>query len=272
MPASGSGNRAGFWISRLRNSLIALLMPGMGLAAGLEEAELLAGTEVSVPLGAGQAASVTLTGETIRISAGDLQEDLEAVFLRVPPPLLIADINGDGLRDIFVPTDEGYGGVNVFYTLFLSSGSDGWSRINDISNPELSGSGALLSSHRSGPYWTETRWETTPDDLLYRRVTQTMIRFNILHRQLFRPDGTLERQMLIDPEASITHGASQLSIISEKPLDVWPDRTSDMPTGLTERGFRLRLLALDEASERVLVRLSDGTEGWIAASDTGLWE
>jgi len=38
---------------------------------------------------------------------------------------LVADFNFDGWRDVAVPTDSGYGGVNTFYTLYFYRPGDG---------------------------------------------------------------------------------------------------------------------------------------------------
>ncbi|MCX7634046.1 MAG: hypothetical protein N2Z22_12010 [Turneriella sp.] len=74
-------------------------------------------------------------------------------------PLLLGDFNFDGHEDVAVLESIGYGGVNVFYRLWL------WDNKvqqyqefeHSISNPQLNGKRkSLLSGQRSGPRWYQT--------------------------------------------------------------------------------------------------------------------
>jgi hypothetical protein len=74
-------------------------------------------------------------------------------------PLLIGDFNFDGYQDIVVLEGNGYGGVNLFYRVWLWQHEQKIFRefATSISNPVLNSQGRMLiSGQRSGPRWQQT--------------------------------------------------------------------------------------------------------------------
>ncbi|MFZ5630334.1 MAG: FG-GAP repeat protein [Spirochaetota bacterium] len=74
-------------------------------------------------------------------------------------PLLVADFNFDGYDDVAVLEGNGYGGVNLFYRVWLwnSAALEYREFPTSISNPSLSAKNrTVVSAQRSGPRWYQT--------------------------------------------------------------------------------------------------------------------
>lgn len=74
-------------------------------------------------------------------------------------PLLVADFNFDGHEDVAVLEGIGYGGVNLFYRVWLwNSAAQKYREFpTSISNPSLSAKNrTVVSAQRSGPRWYQT--------------------------------------------------------------------------------------------------------------------
>lgn len=73
--------------------------------------------------------------------------------------VLIADFNFDGRLDLGLPSGIGYGGVNLFYSVFTYQKNQ-FVRLDSklaICNPKFSAADkTLLTNSRSGPYWYGT--------------------------------------------------------------------------------------------------------------------
>lgn len=120
--------------------------------------------QVTVQLADGVAVAQLPAGKQQKLSAYDSTEvGVEAAAL------LVGDFNFDGYDDIAVLEGNGYGGVNLFYRIWLWQSKQQNFRefTTSISNPVLnSGSRMLISGHRSGPRWYQAVFAANAGTLL----------------------------------------------------------------------------------------------------------
>ncbi len=99
------------------------------------------------------------------------------------PVAQVADFNFDGSNDVAILEGNGYGGVNLFYRLYLwnkGSGSfkefvDKTSEESGISNPEVDSAKRIVrTSARSGPRWFSTEYHSDKGRL-YPAVSTEML-------------------------------------------------------------------------------------------------
>ncbi|MFK7792377.1 MAG: hypothetical protein AB8B88_06875 [Devosiaceae bacterium] len=80
--------------------------------------------------------------------------------------VLLMDVNFDGFLDVGVLDGVGYGGVNVFWNFFRADADRLFVPVGTLSNPELDDvMGTVLSSSRSGPFWTREVFRPQGDGL-----------------------------------------------------------------------------------------------------------
>lgn len=109
---------------------------------------------------------------------------------------LIDDFNFDGAQDLALLESYGYGGVNLFYHLFLwDQAAQQFSKFGEtISNPELDAKRQVLTtSARSGPVWSSTKYKLEQGKL-YPAVDWEAITVN---------DGNWQRLTFKNPQGQV---------------------------------------------------------------------
>lgn len=159
---------------------IVLLAANISWAEGMQEQaafpfsfEPVPGKTVTVDLAAGSEVFATLPGskpQTLGVVETFNVED------RVQHIAEVADFNFDEALDVAILDGIGYGGVNLFYRLFLWDRTD--NRFQEypepIGNPVLeTNTKQLVSSQRSGPKWYTTTYRSA-QGVLYPAVAQVM--------------------------------------------------------------------------------------------------
>lgn len=110
---------------------------------------------------------------------------------------LIDDFNFDGAQDLALLESYGYGGVNLFYQLFLwDQSAQAFNKFAEtISNPEVDAKRQVVtSSARSGPVWSSTKYKQEQGKL-YAAVIWDAITVN---------DGNWQRLTFKNPQGKIT--------------------------------------------------------------------
>ncbi|WP_424950006.1 SH3 domain-containing protein [Deinococcus sp.] len=122
--------------------------------------------------------------------------------------VLVADFNFDGYRDVAVPTDTGYGGVNTFYTLYFyrpASRTFQKTRYRDDQNDHAIRANlspdpvthTVDGSYKSGPAYVALTLCPTPDGLDLYTCRQGDLNFNLAQTAddydwtWFSPSGTV---------------------------------------------------------------------------------
>ncbi len=108
------------------------------------------------------------------------------------------DANFDGKTDLLVETGIGYGGVNVFFDLYLRGIEelDGSKLIKGLVNPEFDAElKQIHSSSRSGPQWSYSVYEMEKN-APYRRSVTTNVGDGVEYSKILLPSGELERELI----------------------------------------------------------------------------
>lgn len=93
------------------------------------------------------------------------------------PVAQVADFNFDGSNDVAILDGNGYGGVNLFYRLYLwNKASVSFQEFAEpISNPEIDNSKkTVTSSQRSGPRWFSTEYRSDKGKLYPAMETEML--------------------------------------------------------------------------------------------------
>lgn len=264
MRGFGSANRVAFWICALLSSLWA----SIALAEGFEQMELVPGARLDVSLGQGRVMRVMLEGERLEADLEDVTLGVEAVFVAgraALPPVLLGDVNRDGLSDVLLPVGEGYGGVNIFYTGLLPRAAGGLTTLPSLSNPVLGAEG-LVTSGKDGPFWRTILWRAQPGGELVPSVEQMATGYDFALEKRFGESGSVEER-LVSPERAIGRGpALQAKAPEGTAFAKAPDGAG---AGVLKAERLLTLRRFDFRSE--LIGAENGDEGliWVDPADLG---
>lgn len=110
----------------------------------------------------------------------------------------LTDVNFDGIRDLLVETQVGYGGVNVFFDLYLGTRTGFETDIAErgLSNPEIDQDRKQITTlMRSGPTWYRDVYLIS-NLRPYRFMTTTAAGRGIAYARFLSDDGELQREMI----------------------------------------------------------------------------
>lgn len=80
--------------------------------------------------------------------------------------VLLMDVDYDGYLDVGILEGVGYGGVNFFWSFYRSDAEQLFVPVGTLSNPERDDiMGTVLSTSRSGPFWTRDVYRPEGDSL-----------------------------------------------------------------------------------------------------------
>lgn len=131
----------------------------------------------------------------------------------------IADVNFDGIRDLLIETQIGYGGVNVFFNLYLGTetGFESQAAARDLSNPEIDTEQRQITTmQRSGPLWRRSIYLVSKGRP-FHYMSATAAGNGMEYVQFLTHDGKLDQEMITDA-------------LPENPED-WEPLRIDLPEG-----------------------------------------
>ncbi|HPY40006.1 MAG TPA: hypothetical protein PLM98_05775 [Thiolinea sp.] len=138
---------------------------------------------------------------------------------------LVNDFNFDGAQDVALLESSGYGGVNLFYHLFLwDQKTQNFKDFGEpISNPEIDPSKQVVSSsQRSGPIWYTTKYKLE-QGRLYAAVDWEMIAVN---------DGNWQRLTFKNPQGKV---------IGHKVVNSQDEQSGDAGDNLPNAGATIKV-------------------------------
>lgn len=112
----------------------------------------------------------------------------------------LTDANFDGIRDLLIETQIGYGGVNVFFDLYLGTdtGFETQTAGQDLSNPEIDPEQEQITTmQRSGPIWRRGVY-LIADLRPYHYMTTTAAGDGMEYVRFLTNDGKLDQEMITD--------------------------------------------------------------------------
>ncbi len=179
-------------------------------------------------------------------------------------PLLIGDFNFDGYKDIAVLEAIGYGGVNLFYRVWLwQSKEQKFQEFSgSISNPVLnSKSQMLISGERSGPRWYQKVFAANGGNLAEYAEAE-MLGAPSFWGVVFS-DGT---RAVADAKWFDGDLRQAPKVSAELALGKCSGVQKQNEKSPTKRNVRVLLMDFRNEGKEVLVRNSDGgTPRWISA-------
>lgn len=181
----------------------------------------------------------------------------------------LLDANFDGVRDLLIETQIGYGGVNVFFDLYLGTetGFEPLAAGRDLSNPEVDLEQKQISTmQRSGPTWYRSVYLIS-DNRPYHFMTTTAAGDGIEYVRFLTNDGKLDQEMVTDALAEDPRDWKPLRIELPEgapfPLRGEPDDAS-ATSGALPDGSTIFVRRLSEDHRFVLVEHSKGEiKGWL---------
>lgn len=173
------------------------------------------------------------------------------------------DIDGDGVREILVPTGIGYGGVNVFYVILFWRGDSWWSS-PEIANPEFSANHkGLTSSGKSGPRYYHDRWDLDQNGNLYLHSSQLVTFAGFDVRRVMFPGGSGSYETLVYETSNLFEDATRVwGVVQDDELSLSATSQSGDVVATLLSGTRVELLEFSELDWKVLVATADGQTGW----------
>nr|WP_306264547.1 hypothetical protein [Pararhizobium sp. IMCC3301] len=181
----------------------------------------------------------------------------------------LSDVNFDGIRDLLVETQVGYGGVNVFFDLYLGTptGFEPDTAEQGLSNPEIDqGRKQISTMMRSGPTWYRdiyliSNWRP------YRFMTTTAAGRGISYARFLSDDGQLQQEMITDAVQEDPRDWQPVQLIlpggAPYPLRGEPDDAS-ATTGALPDGSTILLRRFSEDRRFALVEHANNRmTGWL---------
>lgn len=221
------------------------------------------GTGIDLALSSSQTVRIEISARTVRITAWSGGEITVATSLSglggSLPEIHVRDIDRDGIRDLAVPTEYGYGGVNIFHTVLLARPGTqaGWSILPGISNPSFdTPEPGLRASARSGPTWVTERWDVAANGRLFLRMSQSATFMGFDARTTFTEEGRISQTTIV-PEAHPLHARAVAvhARIGARSLHLGDAR-------IAKAHSRVRLIWYDAQSASTLIETEDGELGW----------
>mgnify|MGYP003647582959 FL=1 len=181
----------------------------------------------------------------------------------------LSDVNFDGIRDLLVETQVGYGGVNVFFDLYLGTQSGFETDIAEqgLSNPEIDQDRKQITTMmRSGPSWYRDIYLIS-NRRPYRFMTTTAAGRGISYARFLSDDGQLQREMITDAVQEDPRDWQPLQLIlpggAPYPLRGEPDDAS-ATSGALPDGSTILLRRFSEDRRFALVEHSKNRmTGWL---------
>ncbi len=272
-------NRAG-WV---KASLLALAITFAGAQAAFAECDILefgftGKTEQRFPLSPTVEASlIQLAGENLvyisengkTVFSGDFGEaGWNGTSETGMPQVIAVDVNGDGVKDLFVGVGQGM--VNNYYMGMVSQPDGQWTQNVEVSNPSFScGEQGFTGWYRSGPRGTDEVWAIGEDGIPYVRISRTVVDDHVFQRVDYDAQGKVITRRIVPYAEDIRAATAPVTAkAAQEGASVYsPD---DMQTEIAKLAADtpLVLLEVDDTYSLMLVEFGpDKKRGWVVIED-----
>jgi hypothetical protein len=182
--------------------------------------------------------------------------------------VIAVDVNGDGIRDLFVGVGQGM--VNNYYMGMVSRPDGQWTRNVEVSNPSFScGEQGFTGWYRSGPRGTDEVWAIGEDGIPYVQISRTVVDDHVFQRVDYDAQGKVVTRRIVPYAEDIRTETAPVTVkaVQEGASVYSPD---DMQTEIAQlaAGTPLVLLEVDDTYSLVLVEFGpDKKRGWVVIED-----
>ncbi|WP_457650416.1 hypothetical protein [Profundibacter sp.] len=184
------------------------------------------------------------------------------------PQVIAVDVNGDGVKDLFVGVGQGM--VNNYYMGMVSQPDGQWTQNVEVSNPVFTcGEQGFTGWYRSGPRGTDEVWAIGKGGLPYVQISRTVVDDHVFQRVDYDAQGKVVTRRIVPYAEDIrTETAPVTAKAAVGGASVYsPD---DRQTEITRLAADtpLVLLEADDTYSLMLVEFGpDRKRGWVAIED-----
>ena len=183
------------------------------------------------------------------------------------PQVLAVDVNGDGIKDLFVGVGQGM--VSNYYQMLISQPDGQWKQGIEVSNPEFScGEPGFTGWYRSGPRGTDEYWAIDEAGIPYVQISRTVVDEHVFQRVVYDVQGKVVTRRIVPYAEDIRTETLPVTAKAVEGASVYsPD---DMQTEIAKLAADtpLVLLEVDDTYSLMLVKFGqNGKRGWVAIED-----
>ena len=272
-------NRAGW----RRISLLALAITFAGGQAAFAQCDILERgfdekTEQKIPLSPTiEASLVQLAGQNLvyisengeTVFSGDFGEAGWSGTSETGLSQVIAvDVNGDGIKDLFVGAEQGM--VNNYYFGMISQKDGQWVQNVEVSNPGFTcGEQGFIGWYRSGPRGTDEVWAIGKDGIPYVEISRTVVDDHVFQRVVYDARGKVIKRSIVPYTEDIrTETAPVAAKAAEGGVKVYSPDDPQTEIARLAAGTSLLLLEADDTYSLMMVEFGpDKNRGWVVLED-----
>ena len=272
-------NRAGW----CRVGLLALAVTFAGGQAAFAKCDILERgfdekAEQRIPLSPTVDASlVQLAGENLvyisengkTVFSGDFgQADWNGTSETGLPQVIAVDVNGDGIKDLFVGAGQGM--VNNYYMGMVSQKDGQWVQNVEVSNPGFTcGEQGFAGWYRSGPRGTDEVWAIGKNGIPYVEISRTIVDDHVFQRVVYDARGKVIKRSIVPYIEDIrTETARVAAKAAEGGVKVYSPDDPQTEIARLAAGTSLLLLEADDTYSLMMVEFGpDKNRGWVVLED-----
>ena len=183
------------------------------------------------------------------------------------PQVIAVDVNGDGVKDLFVGVGQGM--VNNYYMGMVSQPDGQWTQNVEVSNPVFTcGEQGFTGWYRSGPRGTDEVWAIGEGGIPYVQISRTVVDDHVFQRVDYDAQGKVVTRRIVPYAEDIRTETAPVTAKAVGGASVYsPD---DMQTEITRLAADtpLLLLEVDDTYSLMLVEFGpDKKRGWVVIED-----
>ncbi len=184
------------------------------------------------------------------------------------PQVIAVDVNGDGVKDLFVGVGQGM--VNNYYFGMVSQKDGQWAQNVEVSNPGFTcGEQGFTGWYRSGPRGTDEVWAIGKDGIPYVEISRTVVDDHVFQRVDYDGQGkVVSRSIVPYTEDICTETARVQAKAAEGGVKVYSPDDPQTEISRLAAGTSLLLLEADDTYSLMMVEFGpDKNRGWVVLED-----
>ncbi len=209
---------------------------------------------------------ITENGETV--FSGDFGEAGWSGTSETGMPQVIAvDVNGDGVKDLFVGVGQGM--VNNYYMGMVSQPDGQWTQNVEVSNPAFTcDEQGFTGWYRSGPRGTDEVWAIGEGGIPYVQISRTVVDDHVFQRVDYDAQGKVVTRRIVPYAEDIRTETAPVTAKAVEGASVYSPDDRQTEIARLAADTPLVLLEADDTYSLMLVEFGpDKKRGWVAVED-----